>query len=56
MQTHFVQALYVAPCGSDAEGTKWSADVPLHDEQGNCYWLDETGQKLDHDPNVSAKT
>ncbi|KAL3147099.1 hypothetical protein ABBQ38_015058 [Trebouxia sp. C0009 RCD-2024] len=27
-------------------------DVPLHDEQGNCYWLDETGQKLDHDPDA----
>ena len=30
------------------------ADVPLHDEQGNYYWLDDMGQKLDHDPNVRA--
>lgn len=27
-------------------------DVPLHDEEGNCYWMDDTGQKLDHDPNA----
>lgn len=29
------------------------ADVPLHDEEGNGYWLDKAGQRLDHDPNVS---
>ena len=30
-----------------------SADVPQHDEEGNPYWLNEAGQRLDHDPNVS---
>lgn len=27
-------------------------DVPLHDEAGNCYWLDDGGQRLDQDPNA----
>lgn len=31
-----------------------SADVPLHDQEGNCFWLDDAGNRLDQDPNVSA--
>lgn len=27
-------------------------DVPLHDEEGNCFWLDDQGNRLDRDPNV----
>ena len=31
-------------------------DIPLHDEEGNCFWLDEAGQRLDEDPNVGSDT
>ncbi|DBA80352.1 TPA: hypothetical protein ACH3X2_007299 [Trebouxia sp. C0005] len=27
-------------------------DVPLHDEEGNCFWLDDSGQRLEEDPNA----
>ena len=31
-------------------------DVPLHDEEGNCFWLDDQGNKLDRDPNVRVSS
>ncbi len=42
----------LAPAPAVSHTTTY-ADVPLHDEEGNCFWLDEAGQRLDQDPNVS---
>ncbi len=42
--------LLVHACGTQA--LSFYPDVPLHDEEGNCYWLDDVGQRLEEDPNV----
>ncbi len=35
------------------EALSFYSDVPLHDEEGNCFWLDDAGQRLEEDPNVN---
>ena len=48
---HLLQLLVYA-CGI-REALSFYPDVPLHDEEGNCFWLDDAGQRLEEDPNVT---